>query len=221
VEVTGSSPVFGIIMENRAVRLVLPWKPSMVRMSISNIPVTRANNSIYDTVDFFRDEIFSKSRVKEFDGQIKKRVLLRDIVNLYNSTGVRDLPQVKSMLRQIKSGEDVFSSDGLPNIKLVKTGNNEWVLFDGHHSMLAYMLDGKEYLDELPHLVVEDGERAYVLDKEIHVFFGKHSAELKHRDWRDYVIDWQAQKENQLQERIQKNMGELLDTLPRNESRLY
>ncbi len=181
-------------------------------MSVSRIPVSRAN-TIYDAVDVFRDEILPGGRVERSEAHITERVPLRSIVNLHNTTGVRDVSQIMSMLRQIKSGRDVFSSDGLPNIKLVITERGEWVLFDGHHTMLAYMLAGREYLDETPHLIVGDGEGVTVLDEEIHVFFGKHSTELKHRDWRDYVINWQAMERNQLQHRIQRNMGELLDSI--------
>lgn len=201
-------------MKNRTVKLICPLRSSnMASISVSHVPINGAGSSIYDTVDSFRDEIFSNGGIDEFDARIKKRVLLRDMVNLHNDTGIRDPSQIRSMLRQIKSGEDVFSSDGLPNIKLVRTKRGEWVLFDGHHSMLSYMLAGKKYLDEVPHIIVEDGEGATVSDGEIHVFFGKHLTNPENKDWRGYVIDWQAREENQLQPRIQHNLGELLDSL--------
>ena len=79
--------------------------------------------------------------------------------------------------------------------------------------MLAYMISGRKYLDEIPHLVIEDDKNRFVTDKEIFVFFGKHSTKLKDKDWRKYVINWQIPKDNQLQPRIQKNMGELVDLL--------
>jgi len=199
-------------MKTRTVKLIHPQRSSWVRMSVSTLPF-KGTDSIYDTVDFFRDNIYSKSKIKFFGEKIENRILLRDIVNVHNVGGIRLISQIKSMLKQIKSGGHVLNSDGLPNIKLVKTKNKEWVLFDGHHTMLAYMLAGSKYLDEVPHLIVEDGKRVYVSDKEIHVFFGEHLTRLRDKDWRDYVIDWQAKEENQLQERIQKDMGELLDSL--------
>ena len=209
-------------MKNRTVRLIRPRRSSnLTDMSVSSVPINGTESSIYDTVDFFRNEVFSNGGIEEFGGQIKKRVLLRDMVNLHNDTGIRDISQIDDMIRQIKSGEDILSRDGLPNIKLVRTKRGEWVLFDGHHSMLSYMLAGKKYLDEVPHIIVEDGESVTVSDGEIHAFFGKHLTNLENKDWRDYVIDWQALDGNQLQPRIQHNMGELLDTLPRNEYRLY
>ena len=44
------------------------------------------------------------------------------------------------MVKEIKSGNDILSPSGLPNIKLVKTEQSEWILFDGHHSLLSYMI---------------------------------------------------------------------------------
>lgn len=198
------------------VKLVYPCRSSnevTVRLSLSQIPSSKTDMSVYDIVDWFRAEIFSGSDVKGFDKEVGDRVLLRDIVNLHNKDGIRDMSQIRSMTQEIMSGGDIFSADGLPNIKLVKTRSNEWVLFDGHHSMLAYMLAGKKYLDEVPHLIVEDAQGIHVSDKEILVFFGKHKAELKSKNWREYVINWQAKEENQLQKRIQGDMGELLESL--------
>ncbi len=116
------------------------------------------------------------------------------------------------MVKQIKSGKDILSPNGLPNIKLGKTEKSEWVLFDGHHSMLAYLIGGKKYLNEVPHLIVED-ENGFVTNREILVFFGMHSKKLKDSDWRNHVINWQAPKETQLCKRVQKNIGELLDSI--------
>jgi len=158
--------------------LVYPHKSAdkvMVRSSLSRIPSPKKDMSVYDIVDWFRDEIFSKSGVKGFDEEIRDRVLLRDIVNLHNRDGIRDMSQIRSMIREITSGGDIFSGGGLPNIKLVETG-------------------------EVP-------------DEEILVFFGEHKTELNSRNWREHVINWQAAKGNQLQKRVQNDMGELLDSL--------
>jgi hypothetical protein len=78
--------------------------------------------------------------------------------------------------------------------------------------MLAYMSLDRKYLNEIPHLIVEN-EHGYVLDKDIFVFFGSDASELTESTWRDYVINWQAPKEKQLCKRIQNNMGELFDSL--------
>ena len=208
------------VMENRIVKLIYPRKSSdiaMVDISISKVPFSKTHMTIYDTVTSFEHEIFLKSGIKTVTtstGYITNRILLRDVINLHNNTGIKNTSQIKSMVQQIKSGSDILSPTGLPNIKLVKTNTDDWVLFDGHHSMLAYMLAERKYLDEIPHLIVEDEKNVFVSNKEICVFFGEHQTRLKGGNWREYVINWQAQKKkDQLQKRIQNNMGELLDSL--------
>jgi len=116
------------------------------------------------------------------------------------------------MVKQIKSGKEILSPRGLPNIKLVKTKYSEWIVFDGHNSLLSYMIAGRTYLHEVPHLVIEN-ESGYVNDKEILIFFGLHSSKLHDSNWRNYVINWQSPRENQLCKREQNNMGELIDLL--------
>ncbi len=116
------------------------------------------------------------------------------------------------MVKQIKSGKDILSPRGLPNIKLVKTKQSEWILFDGHRSLLSYMIAGRTYLHEVPHFVIEN-ENGYVNDKEILIFFGIHSKILNDSDWRKYVINRQAPKEGQVCKREQPNLGELFNSI--------
>ena len=132
---------------------------------------------IYDIVNVFKEK-FLTSKIKFSSKKIKNCVPLKEVINLHNIDGIKDIGQVKVMVKKIKSGKDIFNTDGLPNIKLVKTKDEKWVLFDGHHSMLAYMLSGKKYLSEISHLVVEDEKNEFVTDKEIFVFFGDHSSKL-------------------------------------------
>ncbi|MHA2128033.1 MAG: hypothetical protein ACW99E_22260 [Promethearchaeota archaeon] len=151
------------------------------------------------------------SKLKETINEVKKPVLLREIINLHNINGIKNINQIKTMVTQIKNGKDVLSPLGLPNIKLVKTKQAEWILFDGHHSLLSYMIAGRIYLHEIPHFIVEN-ENGHVNEREILIFFGFHSSKLHDSNWRNYVINWQAHKEKQLCEREQKNMGELVDS---------
>ncbi len=123
-----------------------------------------------------------------------------------------DVPQIAGMIRQVLAGGDLLHERGLPNVQVVVTAENETVLFDGHHTVMAYLATGRNYLDEVPHLVVHDGKRR-VADREILVFFGTHSKELTPSDWRDYVINWQAPADRQLCRRVQGNVGELFDSL--------
>ena len=112
------------------------------------------------------------------------------------------------MTRAVGSGKHIFSF-GTPNVKLVRTKDNQLLLFDGHHSMLAYMAAGKDYLEEILHMIIEDEDKGYIDDRDIVVFYGEHSKEIPNHDWRQYVIDWQAVKEKQLCRRVQRDMGQL------------
>lgn len=206
-------------MKERIVKLVYPSDKAsekqainLVRSFVSRVTCSE-EKSIYDAVEVFQNHESSESiKSKLALKRIKNRISLRDIVNLHNDDGIRDLSQIKQMVQKVKSRESIFTPEGLPNIKLVKT-ENVWVLFDGHHSMLAYMFTGKEFLDEIPHLIILNGKNKGVNNQEIHVFFGKHASKLKDKSWQDFVINWEAPEVNQVQKRRQRNMGELFDSL--------
>ncbi len=203
-------------MDYRFVKLIQPQNSiqgNSATVFVYKIPFTKKNMTIYETVDFFRKEIFLKTKKtinqKKFN---EEQVLLKEIINLHNDTGIKSIPQITSMINQIKSGKDIYSDSCLPNIKLVKTKNKKWVLFDGHHSLLAYMACSKKYLNETPHLIISN-KTGYVNDSEIFVFFGAHSQKLKASNWRKYTVNWQLPLEKQLCRRIQENMEELFDSL--------
>ena len=202
-------------MNYRIVKLIQPNSSSqsnLTTVSVYKIPFTKKDMTIYDTVNFFERQIFSKTKKTSEGIEVaEEQVLLRKIINLHNNNGIKNIPQITSMINQIKSGKDILFSSGVPNIKLVRTRNKEWVLFDGHHSMLAYMVLGRKYLSEVPHLIIQN-KTGCVKDSEILVFFGVHSKKLRALDWRDYVINWQQPKEKQLCRRVQENMGELSDS---------
>lgn len=178
--------------------------------------ISRVQNSIdrHSVLKISQKKIhYTLSKNNNFQTEKPQRFSARNVINIHNKSGIRSISEMKQMIKMLKSGYELLSQDGIPNIKLVRTKNNELLLFDGHHMMLAYMLAGRKYLDEIPHLIVEDEKKVYVSDEEISAFFGEHSAKLKGKNWREYVINWQSKKENQLQPRIQNNMGELLDSL--------
>jgi hypothetical protein len=183
-----------------------------VKILISKVKITKEVKTIYDSVSFLvRDEVsinnnsFSHKRVK-------KRIRLHRILNIHNDDGIKDFVQIGAMIKSIKSGEHIHSF-GIPNIKLVVIKERELLLFDGHHSMLAYMLVGKKYLNEIPHLIIKDEDKGYIQDKDILVFYGKHAKNMRDGNWREYVINWQTVEEKQLSSRIQKNMGELFSVI--------
>lgn len=197
----------------RLAKLIHPHKSKVGNFTyVSSVKVylKNKNDTIYDTVDQLKKEIGSKR--KKTIKEIKKPVLFREIINLHNINGIKNINQIKIMVKEIKSGKHILSYGGLPNTKLVKTVHSEWILFDGHHSVLSYMIAGRTYLHEIPHLVIQN-EKCHVNNKEILIFFGMHSKKLNDSNWRKYVINWQATKEEQLCKREQKNMGELLDSI--------
>ena len=200
-------------MNYRFVKIIYPYKSkdgNLTRISSLKVHLRNKNITIYDTVEQFEKELDSK--IKETIKEVKKLVLLREIINLHNINGIKSMNQIRTMVKQIKSGKDILSPRGLPNIKLVKTKQSEWILFDGHHSLLSYMIAGRTYLHEVPHVLIEN-KIGHVNDKEILIFFGIHSKILNDSDWRKYVINWQAPKEGQLCKREQKNMGELFNSI--------
>jgi len=197
-------------MNYRLVKLIYPVKSkegNLTRILSLKVLLRNENSTIYNTMAQFEKEIGLK--LNEIINEVKKPVLLREVINLHNINGIKSMNQIRTMVKQIKNGKDILSPWGLPNIKLVKTKHSKWILFDGHHSLLSYMIAGRKYLHEVPHFVVEN-RSGYINDKEILIFFGLHSSKFHDSNWRNYVINWQAPREKQLCKREQNNMGELL-----------
>ncbi|MCF7876614.1 hypothetical protein K9M06_06110 [Candidatus Bipolaricaulota bacterium] len=214
-------------MKKRKVKLIKPEGPRgdkdtlTVNSFISTI-VHNGDKDAYSFVEKFREDIFpeitDKDMVKE---PIREKNLLRRIITLHNASEIKARStSFREMKEKIESGSHVLMSDGLPNVKIAKTSGGELVCFDGHHSLLAYMMAGKEYLEEVPHLLVTDEYGEGLGDEEVHAFFGDHAKKLRGSDWRDYVISWTNPPERQLEEREQENMGDLLSTLVEDYSRV-
>lgn len=203
---------------NRVVKIIspqntLPSDAPAISVFTYIIPITNSCLTIYDTVDSLKNKKFLITKGKNIQYHVAEHFPLQNVLNIHNDSGIKDLFQIRSMVTKIQSGEDIFTSEGLPNIKLVRVDKNQWLLFDGHHSMLAYMHAGKKYLHEVAHLTVENEDTDSVSSNEISVFFGSHANKIRNREWRSYVINWQTPINEQLCPRIQKNMGELYDAL--------
>ncbi len=195
------------------VRLSKPDKAGIIKVISSEINKTDSVKTVYDAVVFFEKNIFSNIKEDEYKNISVDRILLKDIINIHDNDGIKDMKQIESMRKAIISGKEVLSDNGIPNIQLVLTKEGKLLLFNGHHTMLAYMMEGKEYLEEIQHVIVSDKEEGFINDDEISVFFGEHRQRLISEDWRESVINWQAPKEKQLCKRKQNNMGELFKEL--------
>ena len=58
-------------------------------------------------MEYFEKNIFS-DRIQLKVEKIEDTYKLRDIVNLHNDDGIKEIQQVKKMIRQIDSGNDIF-----------------------------------------------------------------------------------------------------------------
>ncbi len=163
----------------------------------------KENKTAYDIVSFLNNNL---KKIK-FDKTDKKEIKFKNIINLHDEEGI-SIGKVKELAGYIKSGNIILEKK-IPNIKMVKI-NNKLILFDGHHSLLAYMLTHKKF-DKIPHLVV-DGE---LKSRDILVFFGKHKEKIE-QPWENYVVNWFAPEEKQLCKRKRKNILELFQVVSKN-----
>lgn len=171
---------------------------------------------IYDLVRRFESEIFPGVCVNDLsptEAKEQGETNLRNLLNIHNADGIRRREQIEKMQKSIESGKEILSDSGIPNVKTVKVQGDELLVFDGHHSCLAYILAGRELLAEIPYLNIAGESGKAVRDRELRTFFGPHGDKLEERNWKDYVINWQASEEKQLETRIQEDMGELADSL--------
>ena len=203
---------------NRIIKLILPKNtfPSdqhTICVTTYLVSITNSCSTIYDAVDLLKNKKIVYAKREKIKHYAEEVIELRNVLNIHNDSGIKDLTQIQSMVRKIQSRKHIISAEGIPNIKLVKANCNQWLLFDGHHSMLAYMHAGKKHLHEIAHLTVENEGVKNVADDDITVFFGPHANKIRGKDWRSYVINWQAPRNKQLCPRIHKNMGELYDAL--------
>jgi len=134
---------------------------------------------------------------------------LAQLVPIHNSSGIKSPSLVKRMVKTISHGRNILEKDGLPNIKLAVTPEKRLLVFDGHHSLLAYFLAGKKFLREIPYLVLGSTNFEPVETSEISLFFPKASRLLVKENWFRYTVNWQAQEDKQLEERRVENLSDL------------
>ena len=180
---------------------------NFVERYFEEIIVIRDDQTIYDAISILEDLI---NKLKETNLK-KNEYYLKNIINLHDSEGIKDLEIVRSMIKDIGQGKQILSK-GLPNIKLAKV-KECFVLFDGHHTMLSYLATGMKFISEIPHIIIEDADKEHIADELIKDFFIEHKSKLKDKNWKDYAINWQASKENQIIKRKQQNIGEVFDKI--------
>ena len=144
---------------NRIIKLISPQKvfpEKTVCVTTYRVPITNSCSTVYDAIDSLRNKKIVYDQREKKQNHAEEIIELQNVLNIHNDSGIKDLTQIQSMGRKIQSRKHIISTEDIPNIKLVKVNCNQWLLFDGHHSMLAYMHAGKKYLHEVAHLTVEN-----------------------------------------------------------------
>lgn len=134
---------------------------------------------------------------------------LSNIVVIHNSTGIRERTQVGTMYQQIGQGQHIVHDSGAPNIKIVIAPDNRPLLFDGHHTALAYLAAGKSHLSDVPYAVVAHPGGRSVSSSELTVLYPESAKAAIESNWSTYVVNWQADASKQLEPRKIETLGQL------------
>jgi len=142
---------------NRVVKIIspqntLPSDSPAVSVFTYIIPITNSCSTIYDTVDSLKNKKFLTTKGENIQYPVVEHISLRNVLNIHNDSGIKDLLQIRSMVTKIQSGEHILSPQ-------------------------------------------------------------HHVNKIRNKNWKNYVINWQAPINKQLCSRIQKNIGELYDAL--------
>jgi hypothetical protein len=135
--------------------------------------------------------------------------LIGEIMPIHNVDGLRDISQIVTMANNIQRETHILEKDALPNIKLVLAPNNRLLLFDGHHSLLAYYANGRQTLQEIPHLILSTHDSLPVTAVEISFFFPADARNQIVSNWERYAVNWQAPIGQQIENRQLNSMSEL------------
>lgn len=135
------------------------------------------------------------------------------ILPIHNVEGLRDVSQIATMTAAITADQHLLDSGDLPNVKLIVAPDGRLLLFDGHHSLLAYYQQGRRYLAEVPHILILSADDKPVTATELLPFFPAASASKILNNWADYVVNWQRPETEQLEKRNITHFGELAQAL--------
>ena len=165
--------------------------------------------SPYETIDFLLENIESLDDLKI--EQVNDPEPIGEVLTIHNATGMRDIAQMQTMIEKVKRGDHVFNSNSLPNVKIVLAPDKRYLMFDGHHTALAYLLAGKKFLHEMPHIVISNQNQPLSAE-EISYFFPEDKRELVQEDWLKYTVNWQNPDEKIELRQIQ-TIGDLLKAI--------
>ena len=187
---------------------------------IENTATIRMNNTkdvavIYDAVAEFEESVFKIAKSRLEKNRVQNRIKIIELLKINDITVIKNIRLIKRMLVSFRDGRHALTTSGMPNVKILKTKNNKLYLFDGHHSVLAYMAAGNRYLHQLPYMQIENKDEKRILDDNLRNFFGEHLKWKRRDGWQNYTINWQARGRKKLQVREQKNMGELFNVIQR------
>lgn len=150
--------------------------------------------------------------VRQYQDSPIVSTLISDILSIHNPEGLRDPKQVAKMTAQLKSGQEVFHENGLPNVKLIVAPDGRLLLFDGHHSILAHLQVGHKTLKEVPHIVFSAAEFGPITAKEIARFFDPGDQNKIEDNWFGWTVDWQSTGDKTVARRVE-TIGQLADAL--------
>jgi len=140
-----------------------------------------------------------------------------EIMPIHNLTGIRDYSQIVRMSEKITGGEHIKETEYLPNIKIALCPDDKLLLFDGHHTMLAYYLSGYKDLGKIPHIIVsENKDKPLQIDK-IAYFFQpenpKNAKKILGDNWFDFTVNWQSSNGLHIEKRRVQSIEQLANEL--------
>lgn len=192
-------------MLTRLVTYSLPLIGQNNQACLARLQFKQTDPSPYVTIDELLEHQESLDLKVE---QILEPINISEIISIHNATGMRDLAQMQTMIEKVKRGDLVMNNNGLPNIKLVLAPDKRLLMFDGHHTALAYLLAGKNYLHETPYISMSNSG-VPLGTQEISYFFPEDFRDEVKENWLKYTVNWQAPTEK-AEIRIHNTLGDLL-----------
>lgn len=189
----------------KTVQFVLPLEEKQVIKSVP-VLVDKNEETIYDFFGYFEDHVYKEFKIKCYKCIFENDFPLGNLINLHDEDAI-NIKKINKMSNFLKSKKHILTKSGLPNIKIVKSRRNELIVFDGHHTLISYMNNNKNYLSEVPFVLINS--TSGFDDEHIKVFYGKHKKRLKDDDWRNYSINWNEKKDFQISPKKRYNMSEL------------